>query len=827
MQLRKNALTLAKEMSIWPLISLMFNITFLVTESSKFKSPKLLQPFHKDDGLLFFTDNKVFWAICSRYFMSDHVILVVTSQRRKYAVDDFSSVLLQQMHKHLTTPITTMEYSKRILKLNCIKFSEIQQLLNNKFTRDFNVRLQCRPDSRSSKHGCVQNVRKSRKHEPEVIYSPYRKKLESISGEYKYHKTTRLKRTTEHISIQKKYFRYVHKNRHIVKTRSYSVPHKVNVQVRPRPSVACSNRSKHFNVNCRTVFPATTHPDRMRSLHFSCENYLIVADDETSIIRYFIYVTKINVTWNSKIRFLILLHMQFGYNSTDEFKGRCKSLLQNLWERFKVMNVIIMTSSVIQCRYQISQEVILYNPFFPKRGSTERGSVIILNGTKSELLMKISVPTSELQKFHGYPLRVTMFRRVPTVVPRMECRANDKHNCTVTYTGMDALLLHSLATYLNFTLLIRQPSDGLEYGYETINGTFTGTLGDVVYGRTDISMNGVFIKVYGSDKIQFTHNAYSDEVCIIVPKAKRMPKWFTVFGATDSAVALSVLGIYITNACFYFIIRQIHGWFEPKSLESNFGWPTIITDMFRPFVFSPFTRIPMVSSQRIFLGSCLVFGVVLTTSMQGMLVTAMTKPYYYPDINTLEELDSSGLTIYTNSPSIIDTFGTSHINPTMDSLSRKVQTAVNTTDLWDVVAKERNCTAMVRKSDYQYGVPLSRYRASDGSFLLHVVRECPRRYLLGYLMPTGSPYLPYINEGIARLVEAGIVEHWKQTTTLEADVHSTLHGTNLRKTAAMNKEDPKVFSLKDLQLAFYMLTVGLSASVIIFSFEMIFRKMAK
>jgi hypothetical protein len=159
----------------------------------------------------------------------------------------------------------------------------------------------------------------------------------------------------------------------------------------------------------------------------------------------------------------------------------------------------------------------------------------------------------------------------------------------------------------------------------------------------------------------------------------------------------------------------------------------------------------------------------------------------------------------------------------MDGLSRRVQTVVSTVDFWSVIATEKTVAAMARKSDYQYGVSLSKYQASDGSPLLHVVRECPRHYLLGYLVPRGSPYLPDINDGIARLVEAGIVEHWKENMPSNTGIHDRFNVSHLRE-MAIYKENSKAFSLKNLQLAFYILAVGLSGSLKIFCFEMIFKK---
>jgi hypothetical protein len=814
---------------MWTVI--LFIIAFLLMGSTKSISPDLMEPFYRADGSLIFSDSKVFWTVCSRYFEDNRMIMVATLQRRQYTVSDFSSVLLQQIHNRLAVPIIGMAHSEPLIGTGPNEHSSAHQHTQNRFSDDKNLKVQHGTEPHPSKFDHFRRMDRSGKHEVGIISSPCKNKIRKIAGDSNYrHETVKLKRAVE--SIQKKHFtyKYIDKSQNIVSRRRNNALHKTDLPICPNPLVGHVNKHKLINMCYEPLYPKVGQLDKLQSFYFSCSNYLIVAQNETSIIQYFIYATKMDIVWNSNVKFLILLQVQFGYGSTEEFKARCTSLLRRLWEEFQVMNVIVMTTSVIRHRYLMSEEIIVYDPFISKYRSTTRGKIYVLNGSVSEVLSSISFPTYKLRNFHRYPLRVTMFRRFPTALPTMQCYPDDT-NCAVTYTGTDAFVLYSLARYLNFTPVIRQPSDGQEYGYATKNGTLLGAIGDVVYERTDISMNGIFIKPYGSDKILFTHNAYSDQVCIIVPKAKRMPKWLTLFGPLDSAVALSVLGLYTINVCFYFLIKQTRRYYEFNSLESNISWSIILTEMFRPFVSLPLTRIPIISSQRIFLGSCLIFGLVLTSSMKGMLVTGMTKPYYYPDINTLEELYTSDLTIYTDSPNLIDTFGTPQvngtfrfdINPIMDGLSRRVQTVVSTVDFWGVIATERNAAAMARKSDYQYGVPLGKYQTSDGSPLLHVVRECPRHYLLGYLVPRGSPYLSYINDGIARLVEAGIMEHWKENIPPNAGIHDRFNVSHLREMAAMNKDNSKAFSLKDLQLAFYVLAVGLSGSLKIFCFEMHFR----
>jgi hypothetical protein len=64
------------------------------------------------------------------------------------------------------------------------------------------------------------------------------------------------------------------------------------------------------------------------------------------------------------------------------------------------------------------------------------------------------------------------------------------------------------------------------------------------------------------------------------------------------------------------------------------------------------------------------------------------------------------------------------------------------------------------------------------------------------------------------------VEHWKEITPPNAAIHDKFNVSQLRETTAMNKEISKAFSLKDLQLAFYILAIGLFGSVKIFCFEM-------
>lgn len=102
------------------------------------------------------------------------------------------------------------------------------------------------------------------------------------------------------------------------------------------------------------------------------------------------------------------------------------------------------------------------------------------------------------------------------------------------YYGVDIEILRVLAQSLNFRPRLVEPTDRLAYGYKkerrkksgrsTVDDdddtSFTGALGDLLSNRTDMILNGFFIKNYGSRRLRFTVGLYSDRLCFVVRAAE-------------------------------------------------------------------------------------------------------------------------------------------------------------------------------------------------------------------------------------------------------------------------------------------------------------------
>lgn len=49
----------------------------------------------------------------------------------------------------------------------------------------------------------------------------------------------------------------------------------------------------------------------------------------------------------------------------------------------------------------------------------------------------------------------------------------------------------------------------------------------------------------------------------------------------------------------------------------------------------------------------------------------------------------------------------------------------------------------------------TQYEFSDGSTLLHVIKECPRSYYMSFIVKKGWPLLPSFSHRIRKLFEGG------------------------------------------------------------------------
>jgi len=92
-------------------------------------------------------------------------------------------------------------------------------------------------------------------------------------------------------------------------------------------------------------------------------------------------------------------------------------------------------------------------------------------------------------------------------------------------------------------------NDGTKFGFKNPNGTLTGGLRTVQSRKSDIAFSGYFIKDYETRDVEFSTPVYSDELCIVVAKAGRIPNFILPLIIFDKSLWIG-LGIEIVLGNF-------------------------------------------------------------------------------------------------------------------------------------------------------------------------------------------------------------------------------------------------------------------------------------
>lgn len=83
-----------------------------------------------------------------------------------------------------------------------------------------------------------------------------------------------------------------------------------------------------------------------------------------------------------------------------------------------------------------------------------------------------------------------------------------------------------------------------------------GTMGAVLYRNTFASFNGRFVRNYGTDEIEHMFPHFFDKLCIVAPKALKIPQWMAIFKCFSITVWISLLIVTCICGWFWFVLKQ-------------------------------------------------------------------------------------------------------------------------------------------------------------------------------------------------------------------------------------------------------------------------------
>ncbi|KAL1463295.1 hypothetical protein WDU94_015058 [Cyamophila willieti] len=351
---------------------------------------------------------------------------------------------------------------------------------------------------------------------------------------------------------------------------------------------------------------------------------------------------------------------------------------------------------------------------------------------------------------------------------------------------------------MNFTPIISEPADGNRYGWRSDNGNYTGMLGELINNRAEMGFNSIFIKNYHTTDIAFTTAFDVDDVCLVVPKSKLKPEWQGIFLAFDETTWLLIFLTYLFCVAVWYWIKSV--------IYETFDHALLMLNVFQAFILAPLHQEPRYYSEKVVFLSILLFTLVISNSFQGSLVRLLTHPTYEPDINSLADLDESGLPIRSTANNLREMFETyDNTNVIYRNLYNKfVFTPDKSENILTRVSYRQDVAGIARKN---IAIQSMKNYIDDDKVLLHIVPECPISYNLALMFKKQSLYIHVINDIILLLVQSGILNSYYITNT-----------TGIIRVYNQHKHH-QIFTIDNVYIAFIILMLGYTIALVAFGFE--------
>ncbi|XP_030747004.1 uncharacterized protein LOC115875633 [Sitophilus oryzae] len=287
----------------------------------------------------------------------------------------------------------------------------------------------------------------------------------------------------------------------------------------------------------------------LKYIYFDKElSTVIIGKDPDMIFSYLQSVDMYIFTRNGRGLFIIIL------SSPNVNVIEAQRILVLLWKKFSIISVVIQ----IPYSSELSDFVFIYRPFIP----TDHGYGQVHIYKYADVVNYPHILFNQVTNLYGYPLRISLFERYPTSlknIPWFMRNSRKYRNIqnTSKMFGVDGLTISELSIRMNFSISLYYGPNSDSFGNVQSNGTITGTFAETIKRNIDLQANLRYLTIYGTNNYEFTLFYDSDQICVVVPKAGRVPKWLMTFHLFQGNLGLHILVILILSSVLYKYLLNI------------------------------------------------------------------------------------------------------------------------------------------------------------------------------------------------------------------------------------------------------------------------------
>lgn len=471
-------------------------------------------------------------------------------------------------------------------------------------------------------------------------------------------------------------------------------------------------------------------------------------------------------------------------------KGQWLNLIFDEFWKKKILNVLVVFWST-DCKLNI----ISHTPFKIPRLINYNENV-----TAPDILF-----ADKTKNLYGHKLRISLFYENGTAM--FQTINKTRTAILSSFSGSDGFFARFVIEEMNAAPIIVTPTDGHEIGELLPNGSYTGCFGHLVKKEADVGLNVRFFRMdQFKNYVEASHSNGRDDICVLVPKAGYLLTSNTkqIFRAFNKYVWIPILlAIPIFTIIFKLFHRKYFQTPEQNVDDSYYTWINTIFYFFSWNLQQPINKIPLFWITRILLSTWLIYSFLITIVYQGKIAGNLIVPTELPDINTVNQLDNSGLIIktYKRYKDLIEKNKFYESYNTSAGFIKRIQ-ATEQNEFFRLIDEKNTSYAYANK--YHLNLNFQRKTSINGYPRFNMMQQCPIPHINIYGVTYGSPYKYRINLLLRHAQEAGLFQIWSGQKILQ----------NIAQRKLFNGQDHTPFSLDDLQMAFYLYIGGMSMATL-------------
>ncbi|PNF21457.1 hypothetical protein B7P43_G13529, partial [Cryptotermes secundus] len=532
--------------------------------------------------------------------------------------------------------------------------------------------------------------------------------------------------------------------------------------------------------------------------------------------------------WNPRAKFVVAVEQCYFFSRN--VNAVVEEILTELWN-WKIVNAVILIPAQniqFQCngneshnkssKRQVSEklpipllEVFTWFPYQLSNlcGQVKRAILIntwVLDGEDREgFLHEIPLFGKKIPSdLRGCPVRVSAFAYSPFFNQDMN---NGKHKDAIIFNdGLEFSLLKTMiaATNISVTFQPLPVGDDL-WGRPLKNGSWTGILGQVLSGNSEVAVCGLYYVCHLSNGFECSMPYIFDETLWYIPCPKPFPHWMSLSRVFDVSLWLVFILVYVIYSTLIWVSVMLY------NMQGNVQHPcTSISKCFLNLWaiilgVSAYDKSPEKTIIRVSFLLWVMYSLALNSVYQTFLTSFLIDPGLEREISTVEELLESEMEL--GIPTTVDT-----VLPELTSSRYWRHTLCPDMSLcFRRLAYEGNFAVLCSRYSTEYDEG-HKYIDSNGKSHLCHLKQTFSLQSVTMTVQKGSLLLEKFNAVISHVIEAGLMNLWwkdlKFLATLRAD--KVLEAPNSEYTA---------MTMEHFQSAFFVLAFGSLLAVLCFVWE--------